>query len=94
MFSNYFGTGKLSIGNRSNYFLLNAQSEMFRSWQAFESFKITFSETVEIKRLRNTLDWRSDNPELQMFEYNDRTIRIQKKCLVLVVIQPGDMTKE
>ena len=35
-----------------------------------------------------------DNPDLQMLEYNDNTIRIQKMCLVLVVIQEGDMAKE
>ena len=36
---------------------------------------------------------RSNNPDLQIFGYNDNTFVYKKMYLVVVVIQEGDMTK-
>ena len=101
VFLNYSDTSKLSIENRGNNFLLNAQSKMFISWQTFEGFKITTNAIVEVTKFllsegvefvlterfcqdeieeyfgsQRQLGRRSDNPDLQMFGYNDNTIRI------------------
>ena len=92
VFLNYFDRWKLSMENRDNKFLLNAQSKMFISWQTFEGFKITTNAIVKVTKFLSGR--RSDNPDLQMLGYNDNTIRIQKMYLVLVLIQEGDMAKE
>ena len=119
VFLHYSDTWKLSIKNRGNNFLLNAQSKMFILWQTFEGFNIMANAIVELTKFllsegveivltvsfrqgeieeyfgnQRQLGRRSDNPDIQMFGYNDNAICIQKMYPVLVVIQEGNITKE